>query len=678
MLDGLDDVAWAELTHAYGRAEDTAQQLRQAASTSDDVASAAISDLPGSIFHQGTVYPATVAAVPFLAELAQHGPHRRDELVWMLGMLADARHAHGEDFPAVRAAVAGQAQVFASLLDDGDAKVREAAAYAAVKAKSDVEALWRRWGVEDHPAVLASLALALGEVAAGAAEAVLAAAAVRGSPQLRVAAAVALLRAGIDWPEGTIAAVVEAIDKGAAVTYCWARGGDWYEELVVTPPTSVAVDVLGHMLRSSNPSTRKAGIWATSERCNARRSAPAVFVPLVAPAAIDDPDADVRREAIGALRRSGAIAGRFADVLAGLAAAFPGVAGERGFTVEYQAVETLLRLGDPRWIEPVCAAAARGHRLRLLQRGARCTSAVLAAVRDRLVVDPTRADVLAGVIGQWGAEAVAAVPELLAAMPHAGPQVAGALLELGHDDPAALPHLRTLVAAAADPRAAMAIWRMTGDLEPILDTLRAALAQGWRAPYPPASFVSELGDALRPLLPTARGHLTGATARRYPERETQILAARLVAATGEPGAALPTVQAVLAAGHTPARAAADLVADLAEANPAAVAHLEPHLRHRLGDPWSRLAAARALARLGVPTARLAEPLVRGITDYGGRYAIAIILELRAVETIPALEELASRDDRLRLSGSADDIVWADELLLERIRQAIATLRVKGL
>ena len=60
----------------------------------------------------------------------------------------------------------------------------------------------------------------------------------------------------------------------------------------------------------------------------------------------------------------------------------------------------------------------------------------------------------------------------------------------------------------------------------------------------------------------------------------------------------------------------------------------PHLSNRLGDRWSRLAAARALGRLSVSTADLAEPLVQGLTDYEGRFGVATIPELRAVETVP--------------------------------------------
>jgi hypothetical protein len=133
------------------------------------------------------------------------------------------------------------------------------------------------------------------------------------------------------------------------------------------------------------------------------------------------------------------------------------------------------------------------------------------------------------------------------------------------------------------------------------------------------------------------------------------------------------LEAALAAGDTPARFAADLIADLARTDPASVAHLEAQLRDRLDDRWSRLAAARALAGLGVATAELARPLVAGITDYAGRFALPIIRELHAVETIPALEEVLDYDGRLGAASSADDVVWADELLRERITDTIAHL-----
>ncbi|MCO1597710.1 hypothetical protein M8C17_21400 [Micromonospora sp. RHAY321] len=673
MLEGLEAIAWGELSHAYGSAHDTPGLLRQAGSADSEVASKAISELHGSVFHQGTVYPATVAAVPFLAELAAGAANRRDEVVWMLGMLADERHAYGVDSAKVRAAVADQLESLVALLDDADPQVREAAAYATAKAGVTAEPLWRRWAAEDHPAARAALALALGEVDSAAAETVLSGAALHGDPQVRVSAAVALLRAGLDWPAGTIPALVAAIDDDAAVTWAWARGAEWSEEIVAAPPTPLAATVVEHMLRSGNPRTREAGLWALSAHCDARRSAPPVFVPLVAPL-LNDPDSGVRGRVMDVLRQAGAAAGQFADVVALVAGRFPETAGERGFTVEYRSVETLQRLGDPRWVEPVCAAMARGHRFRFRPGTVRFTPEVRAAIAGRLVSHPVYAEVLAGMVGHWGRDAGVLVPDLLAAMPHAGPRVAETLLMQGHDDHAAVPYWRTRALETGDLQAALAVRRLTGDTEVVLDALRAILAGDALPPRTSMSDTDELGDALAPLTSVASAYLTGTADRVRPQREKQVLAARVVAAVAGPGGVLPTVEAVLVAGDTPARLAADLIADLAHASPAAAAHLQPQLRDRLGDRWSRLSAARALARLGVPTAELVEPLSRGITDYGGRFGLAIILELQAVETIPALEDLLDHDDRSGVGSSADDIVWADELLQERIRDTIARLR----
>ncbi|MFF0255968.1 hypothetical protein ACFYPW_26115 [Micromonospora zamorensis] len=660
---------WEKLSHAYGKALDTADLLRLASSPDGDAAKRAFSELYGSIFHQGSVYPATVAAVPFLAELARAAPHGRANLVWMLGQLADRQHAYGDDFPYVHSAVVAQLPVLLALLEDGDPEVREASAYAVAQAGAAAEPLWQRWRAEDIERVQASLALALGKITADAGP-VLTERVLNATPGLRVAAAVALLRAGVPWPTGTAAAVVAAIDDGAVIPYCWARGSDWFDELLVSPEAAVAVDLLHQMLGARKPKTREVGLWAASRRCDASRSAPSQIVALVANA-VRDPDPGVRDAAVDTLGRVGAAADEYADLLAGTASKFPQGTGKAGFTAEFQAVTALARLGDPRWIEPVCAAAAAGHRVPRLLDGARLTPAVLAAVRQRLAAQPARADVLAGVLGDWRAEE--AVPELLAAMPYAGPQVTCALLEIGHDDPGAVAHLHTRATQFGDPMAALAIRRITGDVQPLLDLIDTALAAG-RPPQPGSyTFVGDLGEALRPLLPAARDRLTGTAAPTYPQREAQILAARIVATLEGIPPVLPTVRAVLAAGQTPARAAADLIADLAPAQRDALTELSPLLNDRLDDRWSRVAAARALARLGIPTADLTVPLVAGVTDYAGRYGLATILELHAVETIPHLIELIDGDNRLAVTSLADHLVWADELLSNRIRATITAL-----
>ncbi|WP_051167564.1 hypothetical protein [Actinoplanes sp. N902-109] len=693
-------IEWGDLEHAYGKALDTPELLRQAASPDEEVAEAAVSELYGSIFHQGTVYPATVAAVPVLAGLARTAPHGRAGLVWMLGQLADPQHAYGRSFPAVRAAVAAQAPELQALLDDDQAGVREAAAYAVARAAPDAAVLWQRWHGEGQAPVRASLALALGVADPAGAGPVLAEAVLRDAPPVRVAAAMALLRAGREWPAGAVDAIVTALDDGAELEYCWAHSPDWTDELLPGAPDPLAL--LDRWLRATRPATRGTALWAASQWCDESRSAPVRVVPLVA-AAMQDPDPSVREKAVVALAHLGAAAQPYADDLAQLAADYPAVADATAYTVQYHAVGALARLGDPRWVEPVCVAAAAGHRGFRLLDGARRTPAALAAVRAWLAAEPQRADVLAAVLGEWCAEQ--AVPELIAALPHAGPPVAAALVRLGHDLPEAEPILRDQ-ASNGDTAAALAVWRLTGDSAPVLQ----ALDRGGHRYGGSMAFVGQLGEALRPLLPAAREQLTGEAAPIFPHREIQILSARVVAAFDGVPAVLPTVRAVLSEGDTPARAAADLIADLAvdaradlpvdagvDVGGAAGAVLGgavvggaagavvggdgwsqlagcvPLLRERLGDRWCRVAAARALARLGVPVDELTEPLVEGVTDYAGRFGLAAIRELRATATIPHLRELLATDRRLQASSDADRLVWSDERLQQQIRETINEL-----
>lgn len=71
MLDGLDNIRWCDLRHAYGSAGDVPSLLRSLTSGEDSVRNEAISDLFGNIWTQGTVYEATIYAIPFLIELLE-------------------------------------------------------------------------------------------------------------------------------------------------------------------------------------------------------------------------------------------------------------------------------------------------------------------------------------------------------------------------------------------------------------------------------------------------------------------------------------------------------------------------------------------------------------------------------------------------------------------------------
>lgn len=69
MLEDLDAIDWSILTHAHGPAADVPGLLRSLLSQDPDVRLQAFADLSETIWHQGTVYPASAAAIPFLFEL---------------------------------------------------------------------------------------------------------------------------------------------------------------------------------------------------------------------------------------------------------------------------------------------------------------------------------------------------------------------------------------------------------------------------------------------------------------------------------------------------------------------------------------------------------------------------------------------------------------------------------
>jgi hypothetical protein len=87
MLDGVDSVDWAHLTCA-GVMPDMPRYLRSLASADQDEAEGALQEIAECILHQGTVYQATAAVIPFLAELAHCAVHNRPAITSLLGEAA--------------------------------------------------------------------------------------------------------------------------------------------------------------------------------------------------------------------------------------------------------------------------------------------------------------------------------------------------------------------------------------------------------------------------------------------------------------------------------------------------------------------------------------------------------------------------------------------------------------
>jgi hypothetical protein len=90
VLEGIDNIEWGKLTHAYGEASDIPNLLRQLASPDADQRESARHALHGNIWHQGTVYEATVHTVPFLVELlAEPTLEDKAELLVFLSLCAN-------------------------------------------------------------------------------------------------------------------------------------------------------------------------------------------------------------------------------------------------------------------------------------------------------------------------------------------------------------------------------------------------------------------------------------------------------------------------------------------------------------------------------------------------------------------------------------------------------------
>jgi hypothetical protein len=167
-LSGLDRVDWAALEHAHGRATDVPVLLRAAACDNPDDRDLAFELLAETIWHQGTVYPATAPAVPFLYRLLEADETAdKQRVALLLTTIADGQTGADGDLAATRRAVRERLDLLYPYLRDPEWGVRHAVAWtivrypeAAARLLPDLEAAYRD---EPNKHVRLALACAIGQ-----------------------------------------------------------------------------------------------------------------------------------------------------------------------------------------------------------------------------------------------------------------------------------------------------------------------------------------------------------------------------------------------------------------------------------------------------------------------------------------------------------------------------------
>lgn len=351
-LDGLDEIPWADLEHAYGPATDVPVTLRALAAPGEDPErEERLFRLDTSIYHQGgAVYPAGAAAVPFLIELAATpGLPLRAEIVELIGSFAALQNEMGEPWRSAEHAVACREALVArhdklvGLITDADDRVRTAATgllweYApwSPRAHEVADALVVRDAVEPDLALRVSLRLDGARVAAearraGAPSAAALAAAVRhlaaapapapaaAEPALRLACLAADRR--LD-PES--ATWRDLLDAALAPTTphdiytAWAEDGFRLARALCGMCGDHSTDhlnIVGALIGHDRARVRAGALQAAGDAMLRWRSATPALLPVIA-ATLLDPEPECRMMSADLLSAAGTLGVAFDDHLA--------------------------------------------------------------------------------------------------------------------------------------------------------------------------------------------------------------------------------------------------------------------------------------------------------------------------------------------------------------------------
>lgn len=678
VLAGLDDRPWGDVEHAYGSAEDVPAVLRALADDDPETAGAALNELYGNIWHQGTVYAATVEAVPFLARLAAAGYRSADVLV-LLGSIAESEDEYGVPRGACRTAVAAQLPLVLPLLDAGDAQVRQGAAWACGHAAggsrtwaalegtgpglegtrpvSDgtrpvLEGTWaaleRRWVVEGEPLVRAELLAAMVRLdPAAAVGAATVALDPTGPAELRLAGVLACLDAGLPWSAVHHDTVLMLLPADDLVSGRFDEDRREPLQAIVdillrratADDREAAFGLLEAALALLGPDARAEAVWAADHACMNSRSAPGRLLPSLV-RLLGDPSA-----APGVLRLLGKTAGGAdgegdggsADVAGALADALAGLATGAGAVTSTDSDSA----ADSRSGTSTGIALGSGSGIGSDGTADQALAVLVAVAPERaprlLAVDlpghPRALTVAAGERGLGTARAATLpfVSELLEAIRRrlADPGVQGneaidlalLLTSWGTQASAAIPELLDALPRVplVGPKALVALCPADGPVrDRVEDRLRKAARKGPEEGRPAAAHaLFELTGDAEPLRTAVRSGLTG---KLYDIRDAARRGAELGSAGAELVSALRAALGEPGQGRTIPRLEADI--ELAEAlwritgeADESVSILASVLAESDG-PWFNWTGVRA-ARLAAqlgPAARPLRPVLESMLD----------------------------------------------------------------
>ncbi|MDF9825993.1 hypothetical protein M2447_000069 [Ereboglobus sp. PH5-10] len=612
-LAGIDSVSWGKLSHAYGDASDVPGHLRALVDGDAKAADHASSELFAAILHQGTIYTATIPAIPFFARIAAcPGARGRKEALWFLVGFGESiragwsrtpgylpRGTNMKDFDArCRAALAGACEMVASVVSDPAPELRALAAQvaqASLPMPGKIIAMLRRQlSVEKDNDAKAAIIRAL--VAGGAlSRAEVDALREKSAPSVVFATAWKAVQSGAEiepWHFETLAK-----HWGACAEKLEARGvcGDAIVELVMARKGAV-LPLLDALAVQKSPAVQRSAIDGAAALAGiSRASADAALDVLLKVAR--KPHADMRRRLVHMLGNTG-VGGRAADAIIDVATGDPSPTwtqtvkrptgsglGEQSYLRDLRAdgALALLRAGDKRWDRLLDEASPEtdwvGHNamcstfaIAFAREKAPCTPRLLARAKKRIAVEPSS---WCELLETWPVEkALTLAREVMAGLPKA---VQKASLLLGSwRCAAAIPRLEEL-AQELDARGSnTAMWphialaQLKGDARHF-ELARAAYERSdkeGKAKY----FLSDLLNAwsARPgaaFHALCRALITGKAATSFPAREEQLLAIRALAGVDGAKSVWPTLLAIIDKAERPLPNACALAVQLSKDAP---------------------------------------------------------------------------------------------------------------